>query len=284
MDIVAILASTLMALVAPTGVVLDTLAADSLRRQVAEVDSLYVRIDNVPNFRIVNGRIDQARLAARGVYPRQLPDLRIAAIDLETDPVAVDVGALRRGQLKLNAPAQAALRLRTEDSDINAFLDSPQVQNWLNTLQFNLPGATAEREQRRYGLANPSLEFLDNNRFRLVLDLEDRVLADTIPISLETGIRVINGHRLALVQPELEIEGALAPPELVTTFAEGASQEFSLRRLEDRGLTSRILSFTVRDNELDIAVFARLEPDSPFLQRPTNPPPQTADEAVLPTP
>jgi hypothetical protein len=270
MDIVAIIVSAMMALVAPAGVVIDTLAADSLRRQVAEVDDLYVRIDNVPNYQVINGRIDQARVAARGVYPRQLPGLRIAAIDLETDPVAVDVGALQRGQLKLNAPAQAALRLRIQASDLNTFLASPQVQTWLDTLQFSLPGDVGDRTQQRYGLANPTLEFLEGDRLRLVVDLEDRVLAETIPITLETGVAVINGHRFELIQPQLEIEGALAPPTLVTTFAEGASEEFSLRRLEEWGLTSRILTFNVRDNELDIALFARLDPDSPFLQRQPN--------------
>jgi hypothetical protein len=260
-----------MALVTPAGVVLDTLAADALRRQVAGVDDLSVRIDNVPNYQVIHGRIDQVRLAARGIYPRQLPDLRIAAIDLETDPVAVDVGALQRGQLKLNTPAQAALRLRLQATDINAFLASPQVQTWLDTLQFSLPGEVGAREQQRYGLANPTLEFLDGDRFRLMVDLEDRVLADTIPIVLETGVAVVNGHRLELIQPRLEIEGELAPPGLVTTFAEGASQEFSLRRLEAWGLTSRILAFNVRDNELDIALFARLDPNSPFLQPQTSP-------------
>lgn len=271
MEIVAIIASALMALVTPAGVVLDTLAADALRRQVAGVDDLSVRIDNVPNYQVIHGRIDQVRLAARGIYPRQLPDLRIAAIDLETDPVALDVGALQRGQLKLNTPAQAALRLRLQATDINAFLASPQVQTWLDTLQFSLPGEVGAREQQRYGLANPTLEFLDGDRFRLMVDLEDRVLADTIPIVLETGVAVVNGHRLELIQPQLEIEGELAPPGLVTTFAEGASQEFSLRRLEAWGLTSRILAFNVRDNELDIALFARLDPNSPFLQPQTSP-------------
>ncbi|QQE63476.1 hypothetical protein GFS31_01410 [Leptolyngbya sp. BL0902] len=272
MDIVAIFVSALMGLVAPAGVVLDSVAASSLRQQVVAADALVVRIDNVPNYQIINGRIDQARVAARGVYPRQLPDLRIAAIDLETDPVAVDLGMLQRGQLKLNAPAQAGLRLRLQADDINTFLASPQVQTWLDTLQFNLPGAT-ERVQRRYGLANPTLEFLDGDRFRLVVDLEDRVLADTIPIVLETGVRVVNGHRLQLVQPRLEVEGAEFPSELVVSLAEGASQEFSLRRLEAFGLTTRVLALTVRENELDIAIFARLEPNSPFLQGSIPPPP-----------
>lgn len=284
MDIVAIIVSALMAIVAPAGVVLDTLAADALRRQVAGVDDLSVRIDNVPNYQVVNGRIDHVRVAARGVYLRQLPTLRIAAIDLETDPVAVDVGALQRGQLKLNTPAQAALRLRLQASDINTFLASPQVQTWLDTLQFSLPGEIGERERRRYGLANLTLEFLEGDRLRLVVDLEDRVLADTIPVTLETGVAVIHGHRFTLIQPRLEIEGELVPPELVATFADGASQEFSLRRLEDWGLTSRVLAFHVRDNELDIALFARLDPDSPFLQRQTNLPRQTEAQAVPPAP
>lgn len=223
MDIVAIVASALMALLSPTGMVLDSVATDALRQQVVSADALVVRIDNVPNHQILNGRIDQARVAARGIYPRQLPGLRIAAIDLETDSVAVDLGALRQGQIKLNAPAQAALRLRIQADDINAFLASPQVQAWLDTLQFDLPGVS-DRVQRRYGLANPTLAFLDGDRFRLVVDLEDQVLAETIPITLETGVRVIDGHRIEVVEPRLEVEGVEFPPELVLSFAEGASQ------------------------------------------------------------
>jgi hypothetical protein len=264
MDILAIIISTLMAVVSPAGVVVDRLAADALRGQVAEAEAIHVRIDNVPNYQIASGRVNQAQVAARGLYPRQLPDLRIAAIDLETDVLDVDLAALQRGQLKLDHPAQAALRLRLNASDLNAFLASPNVQTWLSTLKFSLPGES-DREQERYGLINPTLTFLDNNRLRLVVDLEDRVLAETISIALETEVGMIQGHRFELIDPRVEIDGEAAPPELFMALAEGASQEFSLRRLEEFGLTARVLALEVRNNELDLALFARLEPTSPFL-------------------
>ncbi len=267
MDILAIIAVTLMTLVSPTGAVVDTLAEDALRDQIASAEELYIRIDNVPNYQILSGRIDHARLAARGLYARQLPELRVDVIDLETDVVDVDLAALQRGELKLDEPAQAALRLRLKASDLNTFLESPTVQAWLDTLSFSLPGPEAERERSRYGLENPSLEFLDGDRFRIKVDLIDQVMAEALEINLELGLEIVNGHRFELIDPKIEIDGEEAPPQLITSLAEGASQELTLRRLEALGLTARIIAFNVRDNELDIAVFARLEPTSPFLQR-----------------
>lgn len=267
MDILAIIATTLMAIVSPAGAVVDTLAEDALRDQIASAEELYVRIDNVPNYQILSGRIEHAQVAARGLYARQLPDLRVDAIDLETDAVDVDLAALQRGELRLDEPAQAALRLRLKGNDLNTFLASPLIQDWLDTLSFSLPGPEAERERSRYGLANPSLEFLDGDRFRITVDLNDQVMAETLAITVELGLDIVNGHRFELIDPRIEIDGEEAPPQLITSLAEGASEELTLRRLEAFGLTARILAFEVRNNELELAVFARLEPTSPFLQR-----------------
>jgi hypothetical protein len=257
------------------GVVLDTLAEAALRDQLAGAEALHVRIDNVPNYQLINGRIDHARIAARGVEPLQLPGLRIDSIDLETDAVDVDPARLQRGELVLDEPAQTALRLRLKASDLNAFFQSPLVQGWLDTLQFTLPGTAGEREQNRYGLVNPSLEFLEGDRFRIVVGLQDRVTQEEIPIVVDLGLAILNGHRVALVDPKITVDGEETPPQLLESLVAGAQEQFTLRRLEELGLTARILNFKVRDNELDIAIFARIEPTSPLLTRQPDP------EAVL---
>jgi len=274
MELITIILSALMGVAASGGVVIDTLAEAALLDQIAGAEALHVRIDNVPNYQIVNGRIEQARIAARGVETRQLLGLRIDSIDLETDAVDVDLGRLQRGELVLDEPAQAALRLRLKAGDLNAFFQSPLVQSWLDTLQFNLPGAAGERGQNRYGLANPSLEFLEGDRFRIVVDLEDRVTQEDIPIEIDLGLAILNGHRFALVDPKIVVDGAETPPQLLESFVQGAQEQLTLRRLEEYGITARIIDFKVRDNELDLAIFARIEPTSPFLSR------QTALEAV----
>ena len=267
MELITIILSTLLGVVGTGGVVVDTLAEAALRDQIAGAESLQVRIDNVPNYQLINGRIEKTRIAARGIETRQLPGLRIDSIDLETDAVDVDLARLQQGELVLDEPAQVALRLRLKASDLNVFLQSPLVQGWLDSLQFSLPGAGGDREQNRYGLANPSLEFLEGDRFRIVVDLEDRVADENIAIAVDLGLRVLNGHRLALVDPKITVDGEDTPPQLLESFVQGAQARLTLRLLEESGITARILNFKVRDNELDIAIFARIEPTSPFLTR-----------------
>jgi len=278
MELITIILAALLGGVGTGGVVVDTLAEAALRDQVAGAESLQVRIDNVPNYQLINGRLEHTRVAARGVESRQLPGLRIESIDIETDPVDVDLGRLQQGELVLDEPAQAALRLRLRDDDLNAFLQSPLVQGWLDTLQFNLPGAVGDREQNRYGLANPSLEFLEGDRFRVVVDLQDRVTQENTAIVIDLGLAIVNGHRFALVDPTITVNGEATPPQLLEFFVRGAQDRLTLQRLETLGIIARIINFKVRDNELDIAIFARIEPTSPFLRR------QPALEAVPPPP
>ncbi len=278
MELITIILSTLLGVLGTGGVVVDTLAETALRDQIAGAESLQVRIDNVPNYQLIDGRIEKTRIAARGVETRQLPGLRIDSIDLETDAVDVDLARLQQGELVLDEPAQAALRLRLTDSDLNTFLQSPLVQGWLDRLQFSLPGAGGDREQNRYGLVNPSLEFLEGDRFRILVDLEDRVADENIAIAVDLGLRVLNGHRFALVDPKITVDGEDTPPQLLESFVQGAQARLTLRLLEESGITARILNFKVRDNELDIAIFARIEPTSPFLMR------RPALEAVPPAP
>jgi hypothetical protein len=278
MELITILISALLGVVSAGGIVVDRLAEVALRNQLAGAESLQVRIDNVPNYAIAAGRIEQAQLAARGLEIRQLPGLRIAAIDLETDAIDVDLGRLQQGELYLDEPAQMALRLRLQADDLNAFLQTPMVTAWLEALQFSLPGGTGDREQNRYGLGNPVLAFLEGDRLRITVDLEDRVADETIVIVIEFGLTILNGHRLALIKPQISVDGEATPPQLLESFVQGAQAQLTLRRLEDLGITARMLNFKVRDNELDIAIFARIEPSSPVFSR------QPAGESVPPGP
>lgn len=268
MDIIALILTTLTALFSPVGLVVDSLAEQAIRHQTAAIEAIQVRVDNAPSHQILMGRIDQLRISAQGLRLRQLPDLRVESIDLEADPLDVDVARLRQGHLQLDEPAQVALRLRLRADDLNTFLASQQVQEWLDSLQVSLPGPGLGRQRQRYGLANPNLEFLAGDRLRVVVDLQDRVTQESIPVLLEFGLDVVEGTRLELVDPQLKIDGAEAPPQLITTLAAGASQEFTLKRLEEFGLTARILALALADHQLDLAIFARIEPSSPFLVKP----------------
>lgn len=263
MEIVIAMIAGLMAIVSPVGAIVDQLAEDAIHGQIAGADELVVRLDNAPNYQIINGRVDHVRLAGRGVYP--IPELRIATIDLETDVLDVDVASLQRGELVLDEPAQAALRLVLTAADLNDFLQTDVVQAILDDLRFTLPGQLGGRTANRYGLTDPSLEFLDGDRLRLLVTLQDEVAQQAIVITVELGLGIVNGSQLQLIDPVISVDGETVPPQLLEGLVTGAQRQLDLRNLEDMGITARVLNFEIRNNEFDLAVFARVEPSSPLL-------------------
>ncbi len=240
----------------------DQVAEGLIRERIHQADLIDVRIDNVPNFQLVGGRVDRVRLAGRGVYP--VPELRIDTIDVETDPIDIDLPALQSGKFALDEPLQAATHIILKTEDLNALLRSPLVQALLSDLRFNLPGAS-ERERNRYGLSNPQIEFLGDNRLRVTVDLEDRVLQDTVAAIVETNFEVLDGHQLQLNNPTVVIDGQPVPRQLVTALTEGVNSELTLKQFAEVNVFVRVLRFELQPEFLDLVVFVRIDPDSPLL-------------------
>ncbi len=76
MEFIAILLSSLISLVSPTGLVIDKVAENTLRKQFASVERLQVRIDNTPSYQILGGRVDRIRIAGRGLFPTKKSGLK----------------------------------------------------------------------------------------------------------------------------------------------------------------------------------------------------------------
>ena len=262
MELITIILSSLFTLISPVGIVADQLAAGVIRDSLYEADVLDVRIDNVPTFQLVEGRVDRVRLAGRGVYP--VPELRIDTIDVETDPIDFDLAALQSGDLALDEPIQSAAHLVLKTDDLNMLLRSERVQALLDTLRFSLPGAT-DREANRYGLANPQIELLGDNRARITVDLEDRVQNERVSTAIESGFEVVDGHQLVLVEPTVIIDGQAVPQPLINAFVEGIGPDLTLKQFEEVSVIARVLEFELHPEALDMAVFVRVNPDSPLL-------------------
>lgn len=262
MELITIILSSLFTLISPVGIVADQLAAGVIRDRLYQADVLDVRIDNVPTFQLVEGRVDRVRLAGRGVY--LVPELRIETIDVETDPIDLDLAALQSGDLALDEPIQSAAHLTLTTEDLNVLLRSERVQTLLDDLRFSLPGAT-EREANRYGLANPQIEFLADNRLRITVDLEDRVQAEKVSTFVESGFEVVDGHQLVLLDPTVVIDDQAVPQPLINTFIEGIGPDLTLKQFEDVNVIARVLQLELRPGALDVAVFVRVNPDSPLL-------------------
>ncbi|MBE9129982.1 MULTISPECIES: DUF2993 domain-containing protein [unclassified Coleofasciculus] len=258
MELLTILLSGLLAIVSPVGLVTDSVAENAIRSRLEKAEQLQVRIDNTPNYQILQGKVERVRVAGRGLW--LTPDIRIDVLELESDPIELDVEELRQGEQEsprayLQQPFQAGVRLVLREADIERALESPTVIARLQQLMSKVPGGAAQR----YEFLNPEVDFLENNRLRFQVEaVEGDAQPLTIVLESELGIR--NGNNIELVEPALVVNGQALPPQLVAGFAKSLSNRFSFRSLEDAGITTRLLQLEIDSQELKLAAFVRFEP------------------------
>jgi LmeA-like phospholipid-binding len=266
MELLTIILSGLLASVSPLGIILDQVVASNLRSRLHKVEELEVRIDNAPSYQIVQGKIERVRIATRGVQP--ILGLRIDTLELETDPIDVDLKLIQSGKLNtwnqfLQEPIQSGVRLELTEEDINLALQSPEILSRLQqgidrSISGRLPGGG------NYKLLQSSLDILGNNRLRVQAQLlnteakeED---AQPVEIMLELGVKVVGGRNLQLIEPTGEINGRRLSSRLLSGFAESLSETLDLNSLKNSGITARLLKLELENDRLNLAGFVRLEP------------------------
>ena len=266
MEWITVVLSGLLLLISPAGIVIDQVAEDAIRARLVDVESLVVRVDNGPSYQLLQGRVDRVRIAGRGVVPR--PGLRIAVAELETDPVDLDFGSLRQGEVVLDEPFQGALRLVLTETDLNAFLSSPAVTQRLSEVNIGSLNPAQVRERSRYKIKNPAVKFLPNessasladNRLRVTVELEDLVQAETLQLEAEVSLSVSDGDRLTLINPVLTVNEVPAPPQLVSSLLGNVNDRLSLQQLDRRGVMVRVISFAIQPEDLALALWVRIDP------------------------
>lgn len=270
MEFLTILLSGVLGLVTPAGLFLDRTAENAIRSQLKQADRLEVRVDNAPSYQILQGKVERVRIAGRGLRLKH-QDLRISTLEIETDPVDFDVRSLGKKQPKLKRSFQAGVHLILEQQDINSALQSPELVASLRQLDILEISNLDDDAEIRYNFINPKVELLANNRLRfqveLTADNDDLPLA----ITVESGLGVVAGRQIQLLQPVVYVDQEVVTQQLVSEIAANLSQKLDLSSLEVYGLKARILQFKVDAQQLEIVAFLQLEPSSRFLQNHRSP-------------
>jgi hypothetical protein len=255
-----IVLTSFLSLLAPVGLALDQVIATSLRRGVAAVEELIVRVDNRPNWALIDGRLQRVRIASRGLEP--LPQLRLAEAELEMDAMALNWAALPpqnlqalRGSLRL--PLQGAVRLVVTQEDVNRALAREEIKTRFQALLNRLLPSEAQSLQ----LNGARLSFLGQNRLEVELTLtqgpEDK---EPLNIVISTGLKVNRGHQLELVEPKARLNGRQISSRILNTAVGLIGDRLDLRPLEKQGIVARLLQLQISPQQLQIAAFIRLEP------------------------
>lgn len=260
MEFFSILLSGLLVFLSPAGLVIDKVVEGAVRSRFDKIEQLQVRVDNTPNYQALQGKVDGVRIAGRGLW--LTPDFRIGLLELETDPINLDLPRLRQSSQSsprsyLRQPLQAGVHLEITESDINQALLSPAVQAKLQELGRRLLSGS----DRSYQFNNLQVEFLENNRLRFQAQLREGN-AQPLVIMVESGVGVASGHSLEFTRPVVSVDGKPAPDQLVQGLAQGVSNRLDIRTLEKLGITARLLQLDINTDRLQVAAFVRVEPSN----------------------
>ncbi len=252
MEPLTILLSTLIGLISPSGLVLDRVVENTIRSRFVSVESLKVRVDNVPVHQILKGQIDRLRIAGRGMSP--IKDVRIDVLDLETDPIV-----LQGLTPKLKQPLQAGVRIVLKPEDINQGLRSPLIATRLRNLGFQFLQRREAQQLQRFDFLNPKVEFLPDRRVRLQAELQEQGYPDKLTIVAEAEPSIESGRTLRLLNPTLLINGKPAPAQITRAIAQGVSNQLDLSRLGN-GITARVLKLEVDPAQIQMTAFVQIRP------------------------
>ncbi|MBA3922185.1 MAG: DUF2993 domain-containing protein [Nostocaceae cyanobacterium] len=259
MEFFTVFLTSLLSLISPAGVVVDRAATRAIRSQFTQVKQLEVRVDNVPSYQLLQGKLGRVRIAGRGLRLKR-QDIRLAVLEVETDGIDFDV---RRGRLKLRRPVNAGVHLVLHEQDVNQALATPELVARLRRVKISSFGGLDNSTQKYY-LIHPQVAFLTTNRLRLQVELGQDSNVRPLLIVLESGIGVSGEQQLQLIEPVVWVNGQAVPPQFVKTIAHNLNQKLNFDNLASSGLLARVLKLNIRQHELEIAVFFRVEPTAKF--------------------
>jgi hypothetical protein len=263
MEFITILLSSLLTILTPAGLILEKTAENNLRSQFSQVQQLKVRVDNAPSHQLLQGKVEKVRIAGRGLQLKR-QNIRIALLELETDPIAFDAGSLGSRLPQLKRPLQGGMRLIFNQDDVNNALKSPKVLEKLQNFNLNFSGYRRTSARNTYKLLNPNVIFLPQNRLKIQVEIQEEGIAENLWVEVETGLKVIKGKEFQLVDPVVFLNNERVPPKFLNLFVKNINQRLNITNLEGGGLLTRILKFEIRQSNLEITGFFRLGSSSKF--------------------
>ncbi len=286
MEIVAGLIALIAGLGNGAGYLVDDSARQFLLDQVDQAEVLEVRIQSVPNYRLLNGEIDRILVAGRGLRLQPFP--RIAVLELETDPFQLDPDLLQGEGIDLLQPLQAAVRVVVTEADLNQALQSPEILSQFQDLEADLPIGRPDRGPTLIDLRQPQIHFLPDNRIELSAQLVEKpdpaaqesatdsnaesnaesndpgapvtsTPEQVTDVTFSAGLVVENGATLRLDEPQFTVGEVPVPREISGAFLGGLNQTFSLSELERQGIILRVLKLQLDEATLELIGFVRVE-------------------------
>jgi hypothetical protein len=95
---------------------------------------------------------------------------------------------------------------------------------------------------------------------QIQVELHEKGKSKPLLIKAESGVSIVSGRQIQLVNLVAEVDKVEAPPKLINVILNNINKRLDLRNLEGGKLQARILKLKIRQGEVEMAAFLRIDP------------------------
>lgn len=170
---------------------LNTVVGQSIRHLFTYSDAVDVSVQCFPSSKILQGSIDSFRMTGKGLVIRR--EFEVEEMSFETDAVALDVKALFKGEIRLQAPTQAIAQVKLSEKALNEAFKSELVQKRL--VDINIPGLESLTQGQAIAFRAIRLNLLPNHQVQIFAKTDLPGTPD-LPISLMATLGIERRRRI----------------------------------------------------------------------------------------
>lgn len=220
---------------------ISKVAEMGIASQLDEVEELNVDIRTDPG-KLVQGQVDSVVIEGKGMVMQQ--DLRVEAIEINTDKIGINPLSVVFGDIELTRPTEAETHVVLTQDDLNRALNSDYLRSKMQDLKITVEGKPVTIKPERITLTLPGDRKFVLDATMLVLQTGEtkHIHATAIPHIKDRGERI-----------SLEIlsaQGQGLDSELVTALLNELTELLDLRNFELQGMSLRLKDLDVQSERL----------------------------------
>lgn len=225
---------------------ISSVATTAIRALLSGADDLQVSIYCQPVSKLLQGAIDNFTMKSKGMLIKN--QFRAESVRVDTDAIALDLGAVLGGKVRLLRPTEAIASVVLLEEDINRSFEAELVTKKLQGIslaefeELDRPGETASFTRTR-------IELLDDNHIRLRTQITFEQSGETGEVAFTARMGVVEQRRLVLEEPVFEDDSPQAR-KLGQVFVDQFNRMMDLDKFNLDGVILRIHRLRVRNRQL----------------------------------
>lgn len=219
----------------------------AIKSQLDETEQVNVTMQANP-IKLMQGKVDSVTVAGEGMVMKQ--DLRVEAMGIEVDTLAIDPLKAIGGEIELTEPATAQMQVLLTESDLNRALSSEYLKSKIRDLKVDIQGNPI-----LIALQQITIKLPQAGEMRLQISFEQKPAQDSDQSSeqspnlteLEAVVKpflVDAGNRIGL--EILSLEGQGITLDFANALLDKLVELLDLRQFELNGISMQLKDFDVQ--------------------------------------